>query len=893
MRNDNIKHPLERYVASINGLWVCFIMLAAHFIPFDGFGQNSTKKKLTAEDYSLWSSLRAEKLSENAKWISFSLNYETGSDSLFVINSKGTKTYAFPNGQKGEFIGDKWFITMCQKEELMIVNLLTAERETIPNAIKFDLGADTKDLIILKKGKDGKKQLEIKNTAGSKSIVINDIELYAYCRKTNAVAYCTASEKNTAIALLNLRDKTTVILPSTFKSCEYSDIVWQENGSSIAFLQHLLGDDKKTKRTAVGYYNIAENKVYTFDPAIQDSFPHDVEITSSSFANLQIAPDGKRIFFGLQKTVSLVDSAKIQVWNADDKTIYPSKIQIDDWNNIAKAAVWWPQENRFSRITDNEFPKMMLNTNQTHALLFNPLQHEPQSNFDAPVDFYILDLSTGEKKLVLEDQKGINGSVSISVYKKHIVYFKNKQWWMYDITSGVHRNLTKDLGTVFSDEESDWPEEAPPYGNPGWNEEENTLFLYDKYDIWCIALDGSNPFRLTRGREAETIYRMMPQSRDQSIKMNYDGNYKGQFHINDRLVIKTEELERKGYCFWNKKTGLQQLINKKMRIPQFIASEKNNSYIYTEENFNSPPKLISKENQNAKEKVLFQSNPQHIKYSWGTSKLVSYTNSRGINLNGILYYPADYQSDKKYPLIVHVYEKQTKDLYKYIKPSENNPTGFNIANFTSKGYFVLLPDIVYEAGNPGSSAADCVISATKKSIASESIDSTRIGIIGHSYGGYETDFIITQTNMFAAAVAGAAITDFVSGYLYVAKNMEKPNFWQYEFGQLRIGKSLYDDYAGYLQNSPIYHADKVNTPLLSWAGEQDYHVHYYQSIEFYLALRRLGKTNTMLLYPGESHILSKSTDQKHLTNSIEKWFDYYLKEDNKVKKTEVFKNSTN
>jgi len=133
--------------------------------------------------------------------------------------------------------------------------------------------------------------------------------------------------------------------------------------------------------------------------------------------------------------------------------------------------------------------------------------------------------------------------------------------------------------------------------------------------------------------------------------------------------------------------------------------------------------------------------------------------------------------------------------------------------------------------------------------------------------------------MFAAAVAGAAITNYVSSYLWVIPGIDKPNFYHAEYGQLRMGKSLYEDYARYLRNSPIYHADKINTPLLSWAGKQDSQVDHYQSVEFYLALRRLGKTNTMLLYPGENHVFSDSVNKQHLTQSIEQWFDHYLKGD--------------
>lgn len=874
---DKIKYLINDPVVEINGVITCIIVLTMLLISFIGFGQSSPKKDLTATDYHLWSSPRLDKLSENGKWVSFSLYYENAIDTLFVKNSKGTKTYSYPGASKGEFGADNWFFCMTPKRELKITNLLTSKQETTQEVIQYDWSKNSQDLIILKKGSDEKKQLELKNVATNQSIVLNNVALYWYSPKADAVVYTTKLGNNTTIVLFNLHDKTSTVIASTVESCSYSDIVWQENGKSIAFLKQPLDDAKKTIRTGVGYYIIAEGKLQTFNPEGYDNFPVDMEIISSSFANLSIAHDGSSIFFGLQKTKTPVDTDQVQTWHTQDKFLYPAKIQNEDWDRIAKVAVWWFNENRFSRITDNEFPKMMLSGDQEQAFLYNPQQYEPQADRDAPLDIYILDLETGARKLVLQNQLGNEGGTSVSIYKKQIVYFKDKHWWVYDIVSGLHRNLTKDLGMTFSDTESDWPEEAAPFGNPGWIEQDKTLFIYDKYDIWSIALEGSRAVRLTSGRENKTTYRIVSQSINQSNKMNYDGTYKGLFQPNDRLLITTEALEHTGYCFWNRKTGLQPLLDKKMRTGQFIACEKNDSYVYAEENFNVPPRIVIKERKKSKERVLFQSNPQHFKYNWGNSKLIAYANSKGTVLNGVLYYPANYHADTKYPMVVYVYEKLSKELYNYVNPSQNNPTGFNIANLTAKGYFVFLPDIVYEIGSPGASATDCVVTATKKVIATESIDSARIGLIGHSWGGYETDFIITQTNMFAAAVAGAAITDYVSGYLWATWGLQKPNFWHYEFGQLRIGKSLYEDYAGYVRNSPIYHADKVNTPLLSWAGELDSVVHYYQSIEFYLALRRLGKINTMLLYPGEDHVLSDRIHREHLTESIEQWFDHHLK----------------
>jgi dipeptidyl aminopeptidase/acylaminoacyl peptidase len=877
MRSYPKKYDINNSIARPHQLRTFLLVLVILLVSSTAFSQEKTKKELTANDYPLWSYLNTEKLSENGKWISFSVHYQSGTDTLFVKNSKETKTYSFPGASKGEFIAEHWFLMMGSKEELKIVDLTTSGQEIVQGVLKYDLCSDSQNVILFKKINAEKKQLELKNLANGKSIITDDVDRYWYNPKADALIYTTKTQNSTTISLLNLRDKTITAIDSTNKDYEYSDVVWQNNGNSVAFLQKPLDDKEKTIRTCIIYYTIAEHKLYTLSPTELDDFPTDRGIISSSSTSLSISEDGKRIFFGLQKMMPPIDTAQTQIWNAQDKFLYPAKVQIENWDRIAKVALWWPMENKFNCITDNEFPKMFLSGNQKYAFLYNPMHYEPQANREPLLDIYILDLQTGKRKLVLQNQLGGQTWTAVSIYENELVYFKDKQWWIYEIESGLHKNLTKELGVNFADDESDRPEEVSPFGNPGWIPEDKTLFIYDQYDIWSIALDGSKAIRLTRGRENKTTYRIVSQTMDQSRKMNYDGTYKRQFQWNERLLIKTEALEHTGYCYWDKKNGLKPLLDKKMNTSQFVGATKNDSYVYREENYDLPPRLLFKENSNSKEKILFQSNPQHSKFHWGYSKLISYTNSKGIILNGVLFYPANYHTGRKYPMIVHVYEKKSKELYNYVNPSLDNPTGFNITNFTSKGYFVFLPDIVYEIGNPGSSATDCVVSAVKKIIASETVDSTRVGLTGHSYGGYETDYIITQTNMFAAAVAGAAITDYVSGYLWVTWSFEKPNFWQYEFGQLRIGKSLYEDYAGYLRNSPIYHADKVSTPLLSWAGEQDAQVHYYQSIEFHLALRRLGKINTMLLYPGENHVLMNKKYQNDLTQRIEQWFDYYLK----------------
>lgn len=332
-----------------------------------------------------------------------------------------------------------------------------------------------------------------------------------------------------------------------------------------------------------------------------------------------------------------------------------------------------------------------------------------------------------------------------------------------------------------------------------------------------------------------------------------------------------------GYYYWQRSQGEKPIVYKEMKISQLQWTANKQDIMYVEENFDVSPRLVLSSIKGSKQEAVVNSNPQQQNYFWGKSIQIKYTNVSGVSLTGVLFYPANYSPDKKYPMVVHIYQKQFRELHKYVNPSLHNNEGWNHVNFTTKGYFVLYPDIVYELGNTGASATDCVTSATKAVIDMGIVDSHKIGLIGHSFGGFETNFIITQTDMFATAVSGAGLSDFVSAYLGVSWNYSKPDFWRFEYHQFRMGKSLFEDTEGYLRNSPVLHAAKVNTPLLTWTGELDLQINAKQSYEFYLALRRLKKKSIMLVYPGEEHALSESTNTEDLTNKIESWFDYYLK----------------
>jgi len=310
-------------------------------------------------------------------------------------------------------------------------------------------------------------------------------------------------------------------------------------------------------------------------------------------------------------------------------------------------------------------------------------------------------------------------------------------------------------------------------------------------------------------------------------------------------------------------------------ISRLKRARKNKSYIYVSQRFDSPPRLHYC-NGNATS-VIVASNTQHHYYEWGTSTLIHYNDSKGHLLNGILYYPANYEVGKHYPMVVFVYETLSKGLHSYINPSITNGIGFNISHLVSRGYAVLLPDIIYEKGATGISATDCVTSAVQKVIAMGVADVKRLGLIGHSFGGYETNFIITQTSLFAAAVSGSAVSDTVGHYFTINTDYNTIDGWRYEHQQYRMGSSFFEHQEAYYHNSPLLNANTITTPLLTWAGSLDQNVQPRQAETFYAALRRLNKEHVMLVYEGEGHIFNTPKNQKDLTLKIDDWFDYYLK----------------
>ena len=837
-------------------------------------GQVVQKKQLLESDYHLWGKLNLDKVASNGSWASYNLRYEKGPDTLFVVNTTTRKKFAFPSGKNSLFAGANHFMCMDDKGAFRILNLLSGKQNLHAPISQYDYATRTNEAVVLTKEDY---ILKIINLQTGVTDTIQNVQSFKMDLTKRELLFTKSKDEKHSIGLLRMGNRKKIHWIIENNSNPFRYLTWHEFGKSIVFYTFNLSDTHESK---LYYYNLKDKALLELDPTNQKDFPTDKMLDRKMVYPLTISADEQSVFFGLclqteQEQKKTNDA--VEVWNGNAKWIYPFEKIKNQPNAQVTLAVWYPKLKRTTSISSPSLPKVMLAGNQDFAVLSNPQEYEPQFEYDGPRDFYIKNLKTGETEILLRKHKSFSKYLLPSPSGKYIAYFKDCHWWVYDLAKRSHRNVTKNTRTSFCGKVHILDGTAA-YGNVGWSTNDTDLIVYDQYDLWAIKADGTTSKRLTQGREKQITFRIASLADNELFKSNFDGNKSKTINLEIDQVLSASGADQKtGYFKWNNNFGEKPIVYQDSYIDQMHYIQEQQVYIYQEQKSDLSPRLMIQKNLETAT-PFFESNPQQSQYHWGTSKLISFRNSEGRTLKAVLYYPANYDSQKKYPMLVNVYEKQSDKIHFYHNPSLFMQAGYNRTVLTSKDYFVLCPDIEHEQGKVGLNAADCTISATKEVIKLGLVDPKKIGLIGHSFGGYESAFIITQTNIFAAAVAGATATDLTSFYLTVGWDTGRPDMYRFQSEQWRLGKTPFEDPSLYTRNSPVNNANTIQTPLLLWTGKEDQHVDWHQSVAFYLALRRLGKKNIMLLYSDEKHVILQPNNQKDLSHRIVEWFDYYLKE---------------
>ena len=602
--------------------------------------------------------------------------------------------------------------------------------------------------------------------------------------------------------------------------------------------------------------------------------------TVNEFFKPNFSKSGSKLFLGTNpikpiKDTSLIeiDLVKLDVWHYNDDYLQPYQLKNLDRENKRSYLASIDLSNKlFVQLADLQIPEVIISS-EGDGLLFAGLTDKGkripmQWEGGTKKDIYEINAATGSRKLIKKD---LEGMAQVSPAGNFIYWYDMAAKHYFTYSKNKVINISSKVKSALYDEEYDMPSFATPYGVMNWLKEDSSLFVYDRYDIWKLdPLGVKSPDNITNGfgRKTHTNYRFIATDPEKRF-----------IEIGQTIVLKTFDEVNKNAGIAQLDLGisnsLKQLKKEAVSINSFLKAKDANAYVYTKENYTQSPTIYFSTDL-INDRSLSNINLQQSQYNWGTAELFNWTAYNGKKATGIVYKPENYISGKKYPLIVYFYETLSDGLHNYLPPSPT-PSRLNIPFFVSRGYIVLAPDIHYEKGYPGKGGFDYVVSGARALVKKGLVDSTKMGIQGQSWGGYQVAHIITRTNLFAAAWAGAPVANMTSAYGGIRWESGMNRQFQYEKSQSRIGATLWEKPQLYIENSPLFHLPKVKTPLVIMANDADGAVPWYQGIEMFTAMRRLNKKVWMLNYNGEAHNLVERKNRKDIQIREQQFFDWLLK----------------
>ncbi|MDR0843648.1 MAG: prolyl oligopeptidase family serine peptidase [Tannerella sp.] len=872
---------------------------------------NAQKKVLDHSVYDSWKSLVNLALTDDGKYALGIIKEQDGNDQLLIREIASKRELVIPRGYTFAVTPDqKQVITLIKasydeirqakikkteaekmpKDSLAIIRLSDFSVTKIANAVDFKTGKDFSEYIAytlgdtLKAKDETGKTLVVQHLYNNKKDTIPYVKEYQFSRngKTLAIATLPAEKDSTAHTQviyidLNLYDKKVV----SAGQAQYKQLTISESGKKVAFLA--TADPKKTeiKEYNLYYFTASADSAILLAGKSTEGMPASWIVSENRAP--EFSKDEARLFLGTapeqmpkDTTIPDFEKAALDIWNWQDSQLQPQQL-VDLKREQSRSYLAFfdlNQAQRIYQLATKDIPNVQVSdeNNGQYAMGSSNLAYRRNSAWDglagSTYDLWLFDLTAHTQKQV---KTALTAECHLSPKGDYIAWYNQKDsaYYAWSVKTGAEVCLTRQLPVNFWNEKHDTPSLPHSYGVASWTENDESLLINDAYDIWQFDPTGTkSPQNITKGvgRERKIrlrYFRTDPESRFITSK--------------EKLMFTAFDETTKEYGFFElSKSAPKQLIIDKFNYTVPIKAKNKEIYLYTKSNFHTSPDLYATANSWKTESRLSDINPQQNDYNWGTAELVSWTTYDGKPTQGIVYKPEDFDPAKKYPLMVYFYEKLSDNLYSYIAPVPSRSI-INIPFFCSQGYIVFTPDIQYTIGHPGESAYNSIVSGVEKLCENAWIDKANMALQGQSWGGYQTAYLITRTNLFKAAGAGAPVSNMFSAYGGIRWGTGISRAFQYEQTQSRIGKTIWEAPELYRENSPLFFADKVETPLLITHNDKDGAVPWYQGIEYFIALRRLGKPVWLLQYNGEEHNLTERKNSKDLSIRLQQFFDHYLK----------------
>lgn len=874
--------------------------------------------------------LHSPVISDDGDWIAYNVSPDRGDGKTIVQSTKNKKQFVIQRGDKATISNNsQWVAAFVKpkfadlekkkknkpKKDLALLNTVSGKIEEFEKVEKYNLSEDSRWLVYkffkedssknkkaegkkIEKETSGKKEekqagseLVLRQLETTKELHIQFVNSFTFDSTSNFLIYSIAdtSGKKNGLFFRELSSNNlseNVILKKA--NSTFCNLTWCNKNDQLAFLFSELEEKENSVPASLWIW---DSKTNNLTKALSDSGVSQQWMIPTK-NHLSWTEDGERLFFGLKPRKNdneddhietddkeheekyiydiekILEEKQMDVWHWDDPLIIPQQKKM--WSkekDKTYQAVYFLKSEKFIQLADKKMPTVQTNENPNVALGLSDVPYLKEKTWDGTFnDVYLVDLKTGSREKVVSH---LGGRVYFSPLGKFIVFYKDEHWHIYDCEKGTTRNLTKNLNITFANEDHDYPSPTPGYGIGGWVKNDAAVLIYDKYDIWQFYTDERNPINITKneGRKNNLTFRIQKLEKSRQF-----------FEDNEKLLLTSYHQLYKNYGFYQCQIGSQTVKkmldeNKKYRV---LTKAKNKDvFIYTRETYNEFPDIWVSDLKLKSRKKITNVNPQINKFAWGSAELIEWNSFDGIPLQGVLIKPGNYKKGERYPVLVYYYRFFSQMVHEFNQVVVNHRPCFPY--YASNGYVVFLPDIRFKIGRPGFSTTKCIVPGIQKLIDLGIADAKAIALHGHSWSGYQTAFAITQTDIFTCAIAGAPVSNMTSAYSGIRWGSGMARQFQYEKGQSRIGGSLWEFPERYIENSPVFFADKINTPLLIMFGDEDGAVPWYQGIELYLAMRRLEKDCIFLQYREEPHHLKKYPNKLDYTIKMKQYLDYYCK----------------
>lgn len=858
--------------------------------------QAPTRKQMTPADYGRFESFGGDAVSPDGLWYAYRLSRTDADGELHYRRiDREESDRVVPLGISPVFSRDSrhlaWTVEVAQKERekltkekkpvrngLAVVTLASGATKTFEAVRLFTFSPNARYVAMLGyvpteiKGKGA--TLRVVEVATGTEMSFQDVGEYRWSDEGSLLAMTITTGTTTANGVQLYDPASGRVRALESSSSGYRVLTFRKGSSDLVFFRSVApaGTDKPGE-SVIAWRALAGTPTRFVLDSSNAALGSTVDVVDQTVPRW--STDGQRIAISTRPRPPKSDStakndsaSTVQIWHTSDVQLYPAQQnRLAGEARRSLPAVWQPATGTLTRVGVDLAESPTLLEGWRHAVEKPTTKYAWGTMFGRRYnDVIVTDLATGQRTTALEKVRYSYESSD----GRFLLWFDGKDFWSQDLATAKRTNLTTGLATSFANTSSDSPTDLlPPWGVGGWLTGDRAVLLYDEFDVWRIAPDGSSRVRLTNGRDERITHRVQRLDFDTPSLDATKPLY---------LTLHGERDKRMGWARLTPNGQVQRLVYGDKAFRQLRKADSSNVFLYRAEDRADSPDIFVTGADFAAPRQVTHTNAFLGEYAWTREELLSFTSEGGRPLQGVLLYPANYDPSKKYPMIVYTYERLSDELHNWVAPSERSY--YNQTAWTLEGYFVLMPDIVFTAREPGISTIQSVRAAVKAVTDRGLVDPKRVGQVGHSWGGYEAAYLGTHGGDFlATTIAGASITDLVSfmGQMHWASGTAESD--HSETGQARMEVPYWEDRAAHQRNSALERVDQMTIPMLMAHGNKDGTVEFFQATEFFNFARRAGKQVVLLVYDGEDHGFSKKANQIDYQRRILEWFGHWLKGD--------------